>query len=163
MVRFESAYTCYRRRLIAYAVVCRKLWKKAGGDPDEYVKETLPNYGIVGALLLTITIPMIISPPTFAFGDGAPIERGDPAVFIYMLLLSVSTSASIAMIVLSGAVYQQYVNAFNSDLRVDFAAKFGYVVTIFTTLTIVDTVRPYIVYTTQCVCYMYGSNPFCSL
>ncbi|RYG63169.1 hypothetical protein EON64_16465 [archaeon] len=139
------------------------MWKKAGGDPDEYVKETLPNYGIVGALLLTITIPMIISPPTFAFGDGAPIERGDPAVFIYMLLLSVSTSASIAMIVLSGAVYQQYVNAFNSDLRVDFAAKFGYVVTIFTTLTIVDTVRPYIVYTTQCVCYMYGSNPFCSL
>ena len=40
-------------------------WHKAGGNCDEYMKETLPNYGLVGALLLTITIAGVIYPPEF--------------------------------------------------------------------------------------------------
>ena len=42
-----------------------KDWHKAGGNCDEYMKETLPNYGLVGALLLTITIPAVLEPPEF--------------------------------------------------------------------------------------------------
>eukprot|EP01031_Cornospumella_fuschlensis_P024295 gene24295-29374_t len=116
-----------------------ELWKNAGGDPDEYVKDTLPNFGIVGALMSTITIPMMISPPAFAFGnEGAPITKDNPAVFIYLLLLTMSTVSSIAMIVMSVAVIQQYVNAYNEHLRIEFAMKFGFIVTIFTSLTIID-------------------------
>ena len=42
-----------------------KKWQLAGGDCDEYMKETLPNYGLVGTLLITITIPGIVYPPEF--------------------------------------------------------------------------------------------------
>ncbi|RYH24748.1 hypothetical protein EON65_16350 [archaeon] len=122
----------------------RELWKNAGGDPDEYVKDTLPNFGIVGALMSTITIPMMISPPAFAFGnEGAPITKDNPAVFIYLMLLTLSTVSSIAMIVMSVAVIQQYVNAYSEKLRIEFAMKFGYIVTIFTSLTIIDMVSAY--------------------
>jgi len=42
------------------------------------------------------------------------------------------------MIILSMGVYQQYVNAYSRELRVDFAAKFGYVVSVFESALVVN-------------------------
>ncbi len=117
----------------------RKAWAKAGGNPDEYVKETLPTFGVIGALLLTVSIPMTLSPISFAFGDPADdITSESVFVQLYAIFLNLSTGLSLAMIILSMGVYQQYVNAYSSDLRVAFAAKFGYVVAVFTNCLVGD-------------------------
>lgn len=35
-----------------------------------YIKDSIPNYGLIGALLLTITLDIVINPPQFGFDDG---------------------------------------------------------------------------------------------
>lgn len=117
-----------------------RMWEKAGGDPDEYVKETMPNFGIVGALLLTITVPLAMEPVPFAYGDADAPGVSSAAVVLYAIMLNVSTATSMAQIIISVGLYQQYVNCFSKELRVGFAAKFGYIVGVLTTLLIVDSV-----------------------
>jgi len=115
-----------------------KAWERAGGDPDEYIKETLPNFSVVGTLLLTITIPLTVSPISFSFDGTSNLDVNMSYVRIYAICLNISTGTSLAMIILSMAVYQQFVNAYSRELRVGFAAKFGYVVTIFETFLVLD-------------------------
>ena len=115
-----------------------KDWHKSGGDVDEYMKETLPNYGLVGALLLTVTIAAVIYPPTFGFNGKDDAEKGDAVVYIYVILMNISTVCSLACILLSITVYQQYVNAYSNELRIGFAAKFGWVLSLMAMLLTVD-------------------------
>lgn len=115
-----------------------KAWASVGGSVDEYIKESLPNYGLVGALLITVSIPSTISPPSFSFsGDHVP-DSSEWFVQLYVVLMNVSTAASMAMIVLSAAIYQQFVNVYSKQLRIAFAAKFGHMVTVLTALLIAD-------------------------
>jgi hypothetical protein len=53
----------------------RRDWEAAGGDPDEYFKETLPNYGLVSTLFLTISIPGSIYNPPFDFQQNSPSKH----------------------------------------------------------------------------------------
>lgn len=52
--------------------------------------------------------------------------------------MNVSTACSMSLIILSAAIYQQFVNAYSKELRIDFAAKFGYMVNILTILLVSD-------------------------
>lgn len=119
-------------------------WVDAGGDPDEYVKETMPNFGIVGALLLTITIPLSMEPVGFAYGDARAPSVDHWSVIAYAIALNVSTATSMAQIIISVGLFQQYVNCYSKELRVGFAAKLGYVVGILTSMLIIDTVTLFI-------------------
>jgi hypothetical protein len=67
----------------------RRDWVKAGGSTDDYFMDTMPNYGIVGALLLTISIPSVLDPPSFGFnGDGEASSKDNPAVQLFVRPLS---------------------------------------------------------------------------
>ena len=61
--------------LLIFVLFCRRDWEAAGGDPDEYFKETLPNYGLVSTLFMTISIPSSIYPPSFNFQQHPPSKH----------------------------------------------------------------------------------------
>lgn len=59
---------------------------KAGGSTDDYFMDTMPNYGIVGALLLTISIPSVFNPPSFGFaGNGEASSKDNPSVELFVM------------------------------------------------------------------------------
>jgi hypothetical protein len=69
---------------------------KAGGSTDDYFMDTMPNYGIVGALLLTISIPSVLDPPSFGFnGDGEASSRDNPSVQLFVSLPFLSLPLSL--------------------------------------------------------------------
>jgi hypothetical protein len=68
---------------------------KAGGSTDDYFMDTMPNYGIVGALL-TISIPSVLDPPSFGFnGDGEASSRDNPSVQLFVSLPFLSLPLSL--------------------------------------------------------------------
>jgi hypothetical protein len=58
-------------------------WVHAGGDMDAYIKENLPNYGLVGALLVTTTWSYILSPP-----QGIDVNSVAGGAFIIIMVLA---------------------------------------------------------------------------
>lgn len=115
--------------------------------------DTMPNYGIVGALLLTISIPSVFSPPTFGFnGDGEASSKENPSVQFFVhktllifsliifqvILMNISTAASMALVWLSAAIIQQYRNAYSQELKTEFSVRFGQIVTVMTGLLVMS-------------------------
>jgi len=115
-------------------------WERAGGDPDEYFKETLPNYGLVATLFMTISIPATLEPPSFGFNGQGEAKKDDFYVSLYVVLMCVTTVMSLISVLLTIGIHQQYVNSYSKALRVDFAAKYGYLVGVLTTLLCMDAV-----------------------
>jgi hypothetical protein len=58
-------------------------WVHAGGDMDAYIKENLPNYGLVGALLITTTWSYILSPP-----QGIDVNSPSGGAFIVLMVIA---------------------------------------------------------------------------
>lgn len=111
-------------------------WEAAGGDPDEYFKETLPNYGLVSTLFMTISIPSSIYPPSFNFQQHPPSKH---LIFVslYVVFMCLTTTTSLISTLLAIGIHQQYVNAYSKPLRVDFASKYGYLVGVLTSLLVI--------------------------
>jgi len=99
-------------------------WVEAGGDMDAYVKDNLPNYGLVGALLLTITYPLILEPPGNLGGSGA--ESTASTTFVVMMV--VATLLNFVLIIMSIVIYTQYCCCVNDISRLRFTGHFGYLV-----------------------------------
>jgi hypothetical protein len=106
------------------------LWTRVGGSADEYIKETLPNYSLIGALLLTISIPLTIFPPD-TIKELTQDDDSSLLIFFFMISACLSIASSLVMTILSGAIYQQYVNCYSKDLRIHFAAQYGFAISIF--------------------------------
>jgi hypothetical protein len=68
-------------------------WHKAGGDTDMYVRENLPSYGLIGALLLTVTYDGMINTP-----DGLSAGAAD----IFVPLMALATLVCLFLVVFSG-------------------------------------------------------------
>ena len=76
-------------------------WVEAGGNMDAYIKENLPNYGLVGALLVTSTWSYILSPP-----DGIDSNKTSGTIFI--LLMVIASLLNFVLIIMSLVIYTQY-------------------------------------------------------
>ncbi|CAE7665231.1 unnamed protein product, partial [Symbiodinium microadriaticum] len=113
-------------------------WERAGGDPDEYFKETLPNYGLVGSLFMTISIPATLDPPSFGFNGKGEADKNEFYVSIFVVMMCITTVISLISVLLAICIHQQYINAYSRALRVDFAARYGYLVGVLTSLLVID-------------------------
>jgi hypothetical protein len=117
------------------------LWAKAGGDVDEYVKESVPNYGLIGALLITVSLPMALAPPEFdVYGasDDKHYTKGDWEVGLYGVCMNLSTACSMLLIMMSIVIYTQYVNCVDEHTRTAFAKQYAYTIPLLTGVMLMD-------------------------
>lgn len=101
-------------------------WVDAGGDMDAYVKDNLPSYGLVGALLLTITYPYVLEPPGI-FAAGGP-EQNSRAATTFVVMMVICTLMNFMLIIMSIVIYTQYCCCVNDTSRLRFTGHFGYLV-----------------------------------
>ena len=117
------------------------LWSKAGGDVDEYIKDSLTNYGVIGALLITVSLPSTLSPPELdVYGDSEMkhYTKGDFEIGLYAVFMALSTACSILLILLSTVVYTQYVCCVDKETRTAFAKQYAFMIPVLTALMTVD-------------------------
>eukprot|EP01051_Picozoa_sp_SAG22_P023352 SAG22_NODE_5989_length_920_cov_1.272838_1_plen_195_part_10 len=107
-----------------------KVWADAGGNVDSYIKDTLPTYGLIGALALSKQLSMTTDPP----GD---LESNSALLLIYAGLSHMASLMSFSMIIICMVVKTQYSCCICDKTRVQFACKFGFIVPMLFTIMIV--------------------------
>eukprot|EP00039_Didymoeca_costata_P025783 m.14242 g.14242 ORF g.14242 m.14242 type:complete len:350 (-) comp5044_c0_seq1:147-1196(-) len=99
-----------------------KYWAQAGGNVEQYVKESMPNYAITAGLLITMTFPLAVDPP-----DNVS-EASDGLKFAFIAMMTVATAINILIIILTLTIYQQYCCTISKETALNFTAHFGYLV-----------------------------------
>lgn len=104
-------------------------WAKAGGDVEAYITNNIPTQSLTAALIITITLAAILSPPAvFENDDGdAGKERAFKA---YTYLMFTSTMLNIGLIFIDSVFLEHYHSCSNYETKLNYTAQFGWVVTL---------------------------------
>jgi hypothetical protein len=112
-----------------------KHWASAGGNAEEYVKDNLPNYALVGALLVTITYPMMVEPPEALVAlDGGE----STSLAAYVVLCGITTMLNFVLVVLSMVLYTQFCCCVNEETKLEFTAHFGYMIPMLAIIVVIE-------------------------
>lgn len=96
-----------------------KKWIKAGGDP-KYMKNTCSSYALIGSLIMTFSIPLLITPP------DAVVEEADSwQAKVYAGCLVVTNLLATFMVQSSIVLIAQLDCCVDDEARVNFAAHYG--------------------------------------
>eukprot|EP00608_Synchroma_pusillum_P003215 CAMPEP_0198427792 /NCGR_PEP_ID=MMETSP1452-20131203/6139_1 /TAXON_ID=1181717 /ORGANISM="Synchroma pusillum, Strain CCMP3072" /LENGTH=356 /DNA_ID=CAMNT_0044148169 /DNA_START=72 /DNA_END=1140 /DNA_ORIENTATION=- len=93
-----------------------KAWTSVGGSLDDYVKENLPSYGLIGALLITVTYAGLV---------GAP-DLSDAAGDVFVVLQTIATMLSVFLIFHSLIMYSSFTSCVDDETRLNFTARYGW-------------------------------------
>jgi hypothetical protein len=91
-------------------------WREAGGDHTAYVKENVPTFALVGALLLTQSLAMAVDPPDI---DDSTMMTA------FMAMTNTVTACSTLMLMFSIQLYSCYTNCINEETEMQFIKKFA--------------------------------------
>jgi len=106
-------------------------WAKAGGQCYDYIKETAPNYSLIGTLLLGFSLSTCLSPPDIYH------------ISWFITIMNISTICSMALVFISIFMHSQLMCCYgiskeDDNIESDAVVKFGvqYGGTLITTLTL---------------------------
>ena len=86
-------------------------WAKAGGECDEYIKEVVPNYSLIGTLLLGFSLSTCLGPPD--------IEH----ISWFITFMNLSTICSMALVFISVFMHSQFMCCYNIKKNDDNTAE----------------------------------------
>ena len=112
-------------------------WINAGGDCFEYFDKVLPNYSLIGTLLVGFSLNMCLSPPEMDL------------IIPFIFFMNLSTITSMIIIFLSVFIHDQFMCChditYNKkhnviDARLNFCKRYGYLISVLTSLLSIDAI-----------------------
>jgi len=86
-------------------------WSNAGGKCDEYIKEIVPNYSLIGTLLLGFSLSISLSPPEIKH------------ISVFITIMNISTISSMALILISIFMHSQFMCCYDIKFNDDNTAE----------------------------------------
>eukprot|EP00056_Hartaetosiga_gracilis_P013209 m.216673 g.216673 ORF g.216673 m.216673 type:complete len:275 (+) comp13809_c0_seq1:885-1709(+) len=95
-------------------------WVNAGGDMEGYVKENMPAYALVGALLVSFSYGYLIEIP----------DLSEIGTRVFVSCMAAATTLNVFLVIVSVTMYAQYCSCISFETRLAFTSQFGFLVPI---------------------------------
>lgn len=102
-------------------------WTAAGGDVEQYMKDSMPDYSVTASLLITMTFPYAIDVPQHV------LDHSSTLAFAFVSCMTAATILNVLVILTTMTVKQQYCCTIDDETAAKYAAHYGFIIPVLQT------------------------------